>query len=49
MDPRLVVWKFNETIGLDYTLVLNKFNVVPDHVSPRAFIAFTVSFVTYST
>lgn len=31
MDPRLIVLKFNETIGYDYTLVLNKFNVVSDH------------------
>lgn len=31
MDPRLIVLKYNETIGLDYTLVLNKFNVLSDH------------------
>lgn len=32
LNPDLVVLKYDDVLGYDYTLALNKFNTLPDHV-----------------
>lgn len=34
LSPDLVVVKYDELLGYDYTLALNKYNTLPDHVRP---------------
>lgn len=32
IDEKLVVLRYDEITGYDYTLALNKYNTLPDHV-----------------
>lgn len=45
LHPDLIALKYDEVLGYDYTLALNKFNTLPDHVRQLSCIAFCVDFV----